>query len=96
MLNEAKIPTYDFPDAAANVFNYMWLYKKNLSILYETPSLKKNNNQSNTNKKEIVDGIINNARDQGRTILTELESKHILNVLFSYFHIYYNIIIIGL
>ena len=37
ILNQAGIPTYGYPDAAARVFDLMWSYSANLKALYETP-----------------------------------------------------------
>ena len=39
ILNRAGIPTFPYPDTAAEVFNYMWQYSYNLKGIYETPSL---------------------------------------------------------
>jgi acetyltransferase len=36
-LNDAGIPTYDYPDAAARAFALMWRYSDNLRMLYERP-----------------------------------------------------------
>ena len=37
ILNRASIPTFSYPDTAAQVFDYMWHYRSNLRSLYETP-----------------------------------------------------------
>ncbi|HZE24570.1 MAG TPA: CoA-binding protein, partial [Blattabacteriaceae bacterium] len=37
VLNEARIPTFEYPDAAARSFAYMWRYTSYLQALYETP-----------------------------------------------------------
>ena len=39
ILNQAGIPTYDYPDTAAHVFTLMWQSSYNLRGLYETPNL---------------------------------------------------------
>ena len=39
ILNQAGIPTFQFPDSAVRAFNYMWKYTYNLKGLYETPTL---------------------------------------------------------
>jgi len=39
ILNDADIPTFDFPDTAARAFALMWRYSDNLRALYETPTL---------------------------------------------------------
>ncbi len=39
ILNRAGIPTFMYPDTAAEAFAYMWKYTDNLKALYETVSL---------------------------------------------------------
>ena len=39
ILNQAGIPTFQFPDTAVRAFNYMWRYAYNLRGMYETPTL---------------------------------------------------------
>ncbi len=77
ILNQAGIPTYDYPDMAANVFNYMWRYNRRLRSLYETPSLLEYSEEDNTRHSQIA-AMIDQIRASGRTILTEYESKQVL------------------
>ncbi|HEY9763080.1 MAG TPA: bifunctional acetate--CoA ligase family protein/GNAT family N-acetyltransferase [Trichocoleus sp.] len=77
ILNRASIATYRYPDAAARLFNFMWKYSYNLRGIYETPSLLPESELCTTDCSPI-DEIIQAARAEGRTILTELESKQIL------------------
>ncbi len=76
ILNRANIPTFPFPDTAARLFNHMWRYAYNLRALYETPVLP--DDVDFTPDRELVSQIIEDARREGRTILTEHESKEIL------------------
>ena len=76
ILNRASIPTYPYPDSAARVFTYMWQYSYNLQGIYETPVLLAD--RDGIPNRADVDNIITTARQAGRTILTELESKQIL------------------
>jgi len=39
ILNQAGIPTYEYPDTAAHVFTLMWRSTYNLQGIYETPNL---------------------------------------------------------
>jgi acetyltransferase len=78
-LNSAGIPTFPFPDTAARAFTYMWRYTYNLRGLYETPSLAENSELDDSSRKQ-VEQIINNARNGGRVLLTELESKQLLSL----------------
>ena len=75
ILNRAGIPTFSFPDTAARVFFYMWRYSYNLRGLYETPSLPGDGEVADGKRAR---GIVERARQTGRTLLTELESKQVL------------------
>lgn len=75
ILNKANIPTFPYPDTAARVFDYMAHYSENLGLLYETPMPI---GESELNR-ECADSIIQSARESGRTILTEFESKQLLS-----------------
>lgn len=74
ILNRANIPTFDYPDTAAKTFSAMWQYSENLRSLYETPSLE---GDIDYDRAEVA-SILDEAQAQGRTILTEEESKRVL------------------
>jgi len=74
ILNKAGIPTFDHPDTAARVFDYMWRYTYNLRGLYETPALATGGDPD----RDAAEELIETARDEGRTLLTESESKQLL------------------
>jgi acetyltransferase len=76
ILNQAGIPTFQFPDSAVRAFNYMWRYSYNLKGLYETPALPQHAEADVQRGK--AGNIIQQARQSGRTILTEYESKQLL------------------
>ncbi len=78
LLNRAGIPTFPYPDTAARAFTYMWRYSENLRMLYETPSLAEGPELDN-NARARVDEIIDNARNSGRLLLNEFESKAVLS-----------------
>ncbi|MET0401322.1 MAG: acetate--CoA ligase family protein, partial [Cystobacter sp.] len=73
ILNDAGIPTFGYPDTAARIFNYMWRYSYNLAGLYETPALTEE-----SERREEAAALIREAREQGRTLLSEHESKRLL------------------
>jgi acetyltransferase len=73
ILNAAGIPTFAYPDTAARMFTHMWHYSANLRSLYETPVLA-----PATPERTRAEKIIQDARQGGRTILTEFESKQVL------------------
>jgi acetyltransferase len=75
LLRRSGIPTFRYPDTAARVFNHMWQYDENLRALYETPKV--------SDQAEYPDGIVSrpiiaDALADGRTLLTEEESKRLL------------------
>ncbi|NOJ52602.1 bifunctional acetate--CoA ligase family protein/GNAT family N-acetyltransferase [Myxococcus sp. CA005] len=74
ILNDAGIPTFGYPDTAARIFNYMWRYTYNLAGLYETPALA----QAVSSARDEVRQWVESARAEGRTLLTEYESKKLL------------------
>ncbi|MCC6169524.1 MAG: bifunctional acetate--CoA ligase family protein/GNAT family N-acetyltransferase [Caldilineaceae bacterium] len=76
ILNRAGIPTFDYPDMATRVFNYMWRYTYNLRAIYETPSLPVASETEATDRKHATE-LIEIVCGKGRTILTEFESKQI-------------------
>ncbi|NER31598.1 MAG: acetyl CoA synthetase subunit alpha, partial [Symploca sp. SIO1C4] len=70
ILNSASIPTYPYPDSAARLFNLMWRYSYNLKGIYETPVLSADEGNKDT---ALAQEMLQTARQQGRTLLTELE-----------------------
>ncbi len=77
LLNQGNIPTFDFPDAAAKTFQYMWRYQKRLQSLYETPRALPISEQDRV-RIENVTTMIAKIRQTGRTVLTEYEAKQLL------------------
>jgi acetyltransferase len=75
ILNAAGIPTFAYPDTAARMFQYMWEYTRSLRSIYETPIAT----DTAPADADRVTAIIEAARAEGRTILTEYESKEILD-----------------
>jgi acetyltransferase len=76
ILNRAGIPTFPYPDTAARVFQYMWRYNYNLHGLYETPALPQDSDAGADRPQ--AEQLVQKARRAGRTLLTETESKHLL------------------
>ncbi len=75
ILNQANISTYQYPDTAARMFSYMWQAAKNLKALYETPRWGA---EMHPDRQRVAD-IITHVRATGRTILTEYESKRVMD-----------------
>ncbi len=74
ILNQAGIPVFKYPDRAARAFAAMWRYSANLNALYETPV-----GDPPTGRPPVrTEQIIAAARQSGRVLLTEHESKQIL------------------
>jgi len=76
ILREAGIPTFAYPDTACILFNHLWRYDANLESLYETPRLPVAPERGEF--REEVDRIIADVTAEGRTLLTEYESKKVL------------------
>jgi acetyltransferase len=81
VLNAAGIPTFAYPDTAARMFCYMHRYSQNLQSIYETPSidLELADQSRAAGSSEAAGLIIDRARGEGRTLLTEYESKLVLS-----------------
>jgi acetyltransferase len=77
ILNKANIPTFAFPDTAARAFTYMHRYQRRLQGLYETPELASAYDEAGF-KHYLTTDLLNDIRQTGRTILTEYESKQVL------------------
>jgi acetyltransferase len=76
ILREAGIPTFAYPDTACVLFNQLWRYDDDLRSLYQTPRLPVAPERGEF--REGVDRIIAAVAAEGRTLLTEYESKRVL------------------
>jgi acetyltransferase len=77
ILNASGIPTFAYPDTAARAFVYMWRYSYHLRGLYETPSIADDPSVAKVRRGragQLIDSVL----AEGRTLLTEIESKQIL------------------
>ena len=74
ILNRAGMPTFDYPDTAARVFDHMWRYTYNLRTIYETPEFVEEDDTDRERAEEVIAAV----RDEGRTLLTEAEAKELL------------------
>jgi acetyltransferase len=77
ILNQASIPTFPYPDDAAKVFNYMWRFSASLRNLYDTPTVV-GAPEEDPLRRQRVEQIVERAGREGRTLLTEIESKEVL------------------
>jgi acetyltransferase len=77
VLREAGIPTFPYPDLAVRMFNYMWRSHESLRALYETPSLREDSDAAVNSA--LAGQLIDQARAERRTLLTEVESKQVLS-----------------
>jgi acetyltransferase len=76
LLRQAGIPTFDYPDTAARMFNYLWRSSEGIRLLYETPTLAAEDGRNIDRARATA--VIESVRSAGRTLLTEVESKEIL------------------
>jgi acetyltransferase len=79
ILNQAGIPTYDYPDKAARTFAKMVKYADNLRALYQTPTSSGAAFQPFSKQQQITE-FLRKIRNEGRTLLTEAESKQLLTM----------------
>lgn len=77
VLNDAGIPTFAFPDRAAQAFSYMWRHSANLQALHETPALF-DRGDPGAGVHRGADSILQDALQRQRVILTQHESKELL------------------
>lgn len=77
ILNEAHIPAFDHPDRAVRAFTYMWKYTYALRGIYETPALPTGTGANVPDRAKAAE-LFAHARNNGRTLLTEAESKQLL------------------
>lgn len=80
ILSEENIPIFEYPDDACKAFSYMWQYSHNLSSIYEMPSLQTlevEEEQFQKRHKKTLKCFAEVLKEK-RTILTEYESKSIL------------------
>jgi acetyltransferase len=79
ILNASGIPTFSYPDAAVRAFESMWSYSERLRGLYETPFSADDPARARARREETRQ-VIEYAASSGRTLLTEIESKKILEL----------------
>jgi acetyltransferase len=79
ILNASGIPTFSYPDAAVRAFESMWSYSERLQSLYETPFAADEPASGSARRKEAGQ-LIEGVASSGRTLLTETESKRILEI----------------
>ena len=78
ILNRAGIPAFPYPDTAARAFNHMWRYSQNIRSLYETPALA--DGEDGGADRAGAEDLIASVLASGRTVLTEAESKRLLEL----------------
>jgi len=78
LLNKNNVPTYQTPEEAVQSYMYLYHYARNLELLYETPE-EREISDSEKNKDKI-NTIFENAKNEKRLILTEEESKKIIEL----------------
>ncbi len=74
-LTEQGVPAYETPEQAVRAFMYTVTYRRNQEALMETPSSVPEEFQPDTARAR---GILDRAREDGRTWLSEAESKDLL------------------
>ena len=75
VLVRGNIPTYETPEEAVRTYLHMYWYHRNLTLLYETPSELP---LTEAPPKNHLKAMLRRTVKEGRTILTEEESKAFL------------------
>jgi acetyltransferase len=75
IFNANNIPTYSTPEQAIKTYMYMYLYERNLELIYETPEELP---VDAAPPKRPIMSILRNAASEGRELLTEDEAKRLL------------------
>jgi len=78
VLHSGGIPAFPYPDTAARAFNHMWRYSQNIRSLYETPALA--GGEDGGADRAGAEDLIASVLASGRTLLTEAESKRLLEL----------------
>jgi len=78
LLNENNVPTYDTPEQAVESYMYLYNYSRNLELLFETP--EERHIQQPDEHQERLKEIIENAKKEKRTLLTEAEAKEFIEL----------------
>ena len=79
ILNANGIPTFSYPDSAVRAFEAMWSYSCHLRGLYET-ALPAGDPAGAGLRRERANQLIQRVAATGRVLLTEMESKEILEL----------------
>jgi len=74
LLNQAGLPTYDYPDEAARAWQFMWQRQERLRWLAETNRVACLEGPTLNAAKDLVARL----RGAGRVLLTEAEAKQVL------------------
>ncbi|MEM7130323.1 MAG: GNAT family N-acetyltransferase [Chloroflexota bacterium] len=77
ILNQAEIPTLNYPDSAARIFNYMWQHARTIQRLFETPIYIPASDKGRDDSLTATD-IIGHAQTQQRGWLNSFECSMLL------------------
>jgi acetyltransferase len=75
ILNKKGIPDFEVPEHAVEAFSYLARHEYNRRLAFEMPSLRLKNKQHDI---QLARKIINVALDDGRMMLSDIESKEVL------------------
>jgi acetyltransferase len=75
VFRENSIPTYQAPEQAIKTYLYMYQYKRNLELIYETPEELP---VDAAPPKHPIMAIMRNTAAENRELLTEAEAKNLL------------------
>jgi acetyltransferase len=79
ILNASGVPSFSYPDAAVRAFESMWSFTYQLRGLYETP-FPAGDPERAAARRHNASQLIERVVASGRSLLTEIESKEILEL----------------
>eukprot|EP00276_Gloeochaete_wittrockiana_P013301 CAMPEP_0184331976 /NCGR_PEP_ID=MMETSP1089-20130417/1255_1 /TAXON_ID=38269 ORGANISM="Gloeochaete wittrockiana, Strain SAG46.84" /NCGR_SAMPLE_ID=MMETSP1089 /ASSEMBLY_ACC=CAM_ASM_000445 /LENGTH=547 /DNA_ID=CAMNT_0026655163 /DNA_START=270 /DNA_END=1909 /DNA_ORIENTATION=- len=80
ILKKNNIPAFPYSDLAANIFNYMWQFRKNLERLDSQEDDIAAEDKVSDSLRRQAESIVLAAREKGDKFLSETDSKKILDL----------------
>lgn len=77
IFHEGGVPCFGYPEAPAQAFSLIWQHRRNLELLYETPTLSVDPEALGAATRRCRE-ILGRAEQEDRILLDEWESKEIL------------------
>lgn len=80
LLYRSGVPSFEFADEACKMFGYLWEYQRMMADLYEFPKTPDHADAAAKDQLAKAQALISSVAAKGRTVMTEAESKQLLDV----------------